>query len=61
MYIGYFLYENFYKTVAYIHEDEISGSGGNIEILDLNKFEEIKNNFEKRKEAGDVDVSIDLY
>ncbi|MFW5888230.1 MAG: hypothetical protein ACOCVY_00760 [Patescibacteria group bacterium] len=55
------MYENFYKTVAYIHEDEISGSGGNIEILDLNKFEEIKNNFEKRKEAGDVDVSIDLY
>jgi hypothetical protein len=62
LYSGYFLYNNFYRTIIYIHGDELLEDSWRIEFVDMEKFERIKDRLnEKKNKSEQVNVSMDFY
>jgi hypothetical protein len=61
VYAVYFLYNNFYRTIVYINNDEFLKNDPAIRMVDMERFEEIKRTLEKKKEVREIDISMDFY
>lgn len=60
IYTTFFLYDNFYKTLASSHKVKVLKKEWNVETSNIRRFQEIKEQLERKNKTREINISIDF-